>query len=75
MSKVKIKIKSIDDKYDENKFGLDFSAKGEANEVMSLLISATSSFAVETCMDEKTLVKYVKQFYKDAKEEYDENKI
>lgn len=68
MSKVKIKIKSIDDKYDENKFGLDFSAKGEANEVMSLLISATSSFAVETGMDEKTLVKYVKEYYKNTKE-------
>lgn len=68
MSKVKIKIKSIDDKYDENKFGLDFSAKGEANEVMSLLISATSSFAVETGMDEKTLVKYVKEYYKNIKE-------
>ena len=68
MSKVKIKIKSIDDKYDENKFGLDFSAKGEANEVMSLLISATSSFAVETGMDEKTLVKYIKEYYKNTKE-------
>ena len=68
MSKVKIKIKSIDDKYDENKFGLDLSAKGEANEVMSLLISATSSFAVETGMDEKTLVKYVKEYYKNTKE-------
>ena len=68
MSKVKIKIKSIDDKYDENKFGLDFSAKGEANEVMSLLISATSSFAVETGMDEKILVKYVKEYYKNTKE-------
>ena len=68
MSKVKIKIKSIDDKYDENKFGLDFSAKGKANEVMSLLISATSSFAVETGMDEKTLVKYVKEYYKNTKE-------
>lgn len=68
MSKVKIKIKSIDDKYDENKFGLDFSAKGEANEVMSLLISATSSFAVEIGMDEKTLVKYVKEYYKNTKE-------
>ena len=65
---MKIKIKSIDDKYDENKFGLDFSAKGEANEVMSLLISATSSFAVETGMDEKTLVKYVKEYYKNTKE-------
>lgn len=68
MSKVKIKIKSIDDKYDENKFGLDFSSKGEANEVMSLLISATSSFAVEIGMDEKTLVKYVKEYYKNTKE-------
>lgn len=68
MSKVKIKIKSIDDKYDENKFGLDFSAKGEANEVMSLLISATSSFAAEIGMDEKTLVKYVKEYYKNTKE-------
>ena len=65
---IKIKIKSIDDKYDENKFGLDLSAKGEANEVMSLLISATSSFAVETGMDEKTLVKYVKEYYKNTKE-------
>ena len=68
MSKVKIKIKSIDDKYDENKFGLDLSAKGEANEVMSLLISGTVSFAVETGMDEKTLVKYVKEYYKNTKE-------
>lgn len=68
MSKVKIKIKSIDDKYDENKFGLDLSAKGEANEVMSLLISGTAAFAVRTGMDEKTLVKYVKEYYKNTKE-------
>lgn len=68
MSKVKIKIKSIDDKYDENKFGLDLSAKGEANEVMSLLISGTATFAVRTGMDEKTLVKYVKEYYKNTKE-------
>lgn len=68
MSKVKIKIKSIDDKYDENKFGLDLSAKGEANEVMSLLISGTATFAVRTGMDEKTLVKYIKEYYKNTKE-------
>ena len=68
MSKVKIKIKSIDDKYDENKFGLDLSAKGEANEVMSLLISGTATFAVRTGLDEKTLVKYVKEYYKNTKE-------
>lgn len=68
MSKVKIKIKSIDDKYDENKFGLDLSAKGEANKVTSLLISGTATFAVRTGMDEKTLVKYVKEYYKNTKE-------
>ena len=68
MSKVKIKIKSIDNKYDENKFGLDLSAKGKANEVMSLLISGTATFAVRTGMDEKTLVKYVKEYYKNIKE-------
>ena len=61
-------MKSIDDKYDENKFGLDLSAKGEANEVMSLLISGTATFAVRTGMDEKTLVKYVKEYYKNTKE-------
>ena len=68
MSKVKITLKSIDDKHDENKFGLDFSAKGEANRIMSLLISGTVSFAIETDIDEKTLVKCVKEYYKNIKE-------
>ena len=74
MSRVKVKLKSIDNKLNENKFGLDFRAKGEANEVMSLLVSATSAFAVETGLDEKTLIKYIKTFYKKMEERVnDEN--
>ena len=75
MSKVKIKIKSIDNKQDDNIFGMDFRAKGEAKDVMSVLIAATASFAIKGEMDEKTLIKYVKQYYKKMEEEYDENKI
>ena len=75
MSKVKVVLKSIDHKYDDTTFGLDLKAKGEDMEVLSLLIAGVTTFAVNTDIDEKSLIKYVKKFYKDAKEEYDENQI
>jgi hypothetical protein len=52
-------------------FGVDLKAKGEDMEVLSLLLAGTTCFAVNTGIDEKLFIKYVKQFYKDAKEEHD----
>ena len=75
MSKVKAVLKSIDHKDDDTIFGVDLKAKGDDMEVLSLLLAGTSCFAVNTGIDEKSLIKYTKQFYKDAKEEYDENQI
>ena len=75
MSKVKAVLKSIDHKDDDTVFGVDLKAKGDDMEVLSLLLAGTSCFAVNTGIDEKSLIKYTKQFYKDAKEEYDENQI
>ena len=71
MSKVKAVLKSIDDKDDDTIFGVDLKAKGDDMEVLSLLIAGTTCFAVNKGVDEKSLIKYVKQFYMDAKEEYD----
>ena len=73
MSKVKAVLKSIDHKDDDTTFGVDLKAKGDDMEVLSLLLAGTTCFAVNTGIDEKSLIKYTKQFYKDAKEEYDEN--
>ena len=75
MSKVKAVLKSIDHKDDDTTFGVDLKAKGDDMEVLSLLLAGTACFAVNTGVDEKSLIKYTKQFYKDAKEEYDENQI
>ena len=75
MSKVKAVLKSIDHKDDDTIFGVDLKAKGDDMEVLSLLLAGTTCFAVNTGVDEKSLIKYTKQFYKDAKEEYDENQI
>ena len=75
MSKVKAVLKSIDHKDDDTTFGVDLKAKGDDMEVLSLLLAGTTCFAVNTGIDEKSLIKYTKQFYKDAKEEYDENQI
>lgn len=75
MSKVKAVLKSIDHKDDDTTFGVDLKAKGDDMEVLSLLLAGTTCFAVNTGVDEKSLIKYTKQFYKDAKEEYDENQI
>ena len=71
MGKVKAVLKSIDHKDNDAIFGVDLKAKGEDMEVLSLLLAGTTCFAVNTGIDEKSLVKYVKQFYKDAKEEHD----
>ena len=75
MSKVKAVLKSIDHKDNDDIFGFDLKAKGEDMEVLSLLLAGLTVFAVKTGVNEKSLIKYVKQFYKDAEEENDENKI
>ena len=69
MSKVKAVLKGIDNKDDDTVFGVDLKAKGEDMEVLSLLIAGTTVLAVNTGVDETSLIKYVKQFYKDAEEE------
>ena len=39
------------------------------------VVMSGSMMPLATELDEKTLIKYVKQYYKKMEEEYDENKI